>query len=136
MNYTEKLTSKFYGIMSWDDCYKLFDNLYENSNNWYFYDLDLAEPSNILVSSEFQEKITDIKNTIKELHQERYCGIVYTDDLKEPSMVKVFHPNNLGKSCGSSENPPLPRWIISKIQPTKIIQSQAKQQGFISKFFK
>jgi hypothetical protein len=34
-----------------------------------------------------------------------HCGIAYVNDLKNPNFVKIFHPNNLGKSCGSSKNP-------------------------------
>ena len=40
MNYAEKLTSKFYGIMGWDDCYALFSFLEENSSGWFLYNID------------------------------------------------------------------------------------------------
>ncbi|KAA0445986.1 MAG: hypothetical protein FXV80_00800 [Candidatus Thioglobus sp.] len=46
----------------------------------------------------------------------RYCGIVYVDDFESPSFVKIFHPNNLGKSC-SSENPLISQWLLSKTKP-------------------
>jgi hypothetical protein len=39
-------------------------------------------------------------------HHESYCGIVYADDLENPRLIKIYDPNNLGSSCGSSKNPP------------------------------
>ena len=45
-------------------------------------------------------------------------GIVYVDDKTTPGFVKVYDPNNLGHVCGSSgAPPPLPGWILSKLQP-------------------
>jgi galactose-1-phosphate uridylyltransferase len=134
-NYKEKLQSRFYGIMDWVDCQNIFDFLSENPQDWYLYNIDELTPSSVLNDDEFVKKITEINNTIKELHKERYCGIIYADDLKKPTMVKIFHPNNLGKSCGSSENPPLPQWVISKIKPETIAKPVEKSRGFVSKFF-
>ncbi|QKQ24076.1 hypothetical protein HUE58_02675 [Candidatus Ruthia endofausta] len=53
--------------------------------------------------------LSDIKKVIKIERQEKYCGVVYTNDLDNPDFVKIFHPNNLGKVCGSSKNPLIPR---------------------------
>lgn len=135
MTYKEQLHSKFYGIMDWQQCYNVFTTLTQNAENWYLYNLEKEVPTAVLPADIFIKKITRIQNIIKELHQERYCGIVYADDLKTPTMVKIFHPNNLGKSCGSSETPPLPQWILSKTKPKYIQQVEGIKQGFIRKFF-
>ena len=50
-------------------------------------------------------------------HEELYCGIVYVDRTDAPEMIKVYDPSNLGVSCGSSDNPPLPGWVVSKLAP-------------------
>ena len=50
-------------------------------------------------------------------HPHDYCGIVYADQLDAPSFVKIFDPNNLGVSCGFSDNPPLPGWILCRVPP-------------------
>jgi hypothetical protein len=57
-------------------------------------------------------------------HDEKYCGIVYADDLQSPSFIKIYDPNNLGVSCGYSDNPPLPGWVLSKIQPVDLQSTQ------------
>jgi len=64
---------------------------------------------------------------------------VYADDLKNPTFVKIFHPKNLGKSCGSSENPPIPQWLISKEKPMDVVAEfgvQEAPEGFASKYLK
>ncbi len=53
-------------------------------------------------------------------HHESYCGIVYADDLENPRLIKIFDPNNLGSSCGSSKNPPGPGWIMSRVKPDEM----------------
>jgi hypothetical protein len=131
-NYLEVLQGKFFGIMDWEKCHNFFDFLMDSPNAWYIYDLDLTPPNKSLSASEFCQQITIIKQIIDNLHEERYCGIVYTDDLEIPELIKIFHPHNLGKTCGSSENPPLPRWIISKIKPVEIKQAVEKKSGLFS----
>jgi hypothetical protein len=57
-------------------------------------------------------------------HDEDYCGIVYADNLQQPGMVKIYDPNNLGVSCGYSETPPLPGWVLSRILPVDLQVTQ------------
>ena len=137
--YLEEFQSRFMGIMQWDDCKGLLEVLISNPDNWYVYDTDENQiPSNTTPGAQFVEQIQHIKGVLDEEHKERYCGIVYTNDLKNPTFVKIFHPNNLGKTCGSSENPPIPKWLISKTQPEDVIEefSPKEDEGFVSKLLK
>jgi hypothetical protein len=139
MDYFKKFKSRFIGILQWDEWDALLQTLGENPDNWYWYDTLKNPPTTVLNRDEFSEKITQIKSIISELHQEKYCGIAYADDLKNPTFVKIFHPKNLGKSCGSSEFPPLPQWLISKEKPLDIVSKfgeKEKSGGFISRFLK
>ena len=117
MTYLEKFQGRFHGILKWDDFENFWQILKNQSDDWFFYDLNLNPPKS---TQKISIPLDEIYKIIKEQHKERYCGIVYSDDLKRHLMIKVFHPKNLGKSCGSSENPPLPRWIISKIKPENL----------------
>ncbi|CAB5495838.1 hypothetical protein THERMOT_387 [Bathymodiolus thermophilus thioautotrophic gill symbiont] len=139
MDYLAQFQGRFIGIMQWDDCRALFDKLSSNPNDWYVYDTSKVVPKTVTNTNDFLDTINNIKKIIKSEHQERYCGIVYTNDLDNPDFVKIFHPNNLGKSCGSSENPPIPQWLLSKIKPVEVMEkfnSPSKKKGFISKYFK
>lgn len=138
-DYIEQFQSRFIGIMQWDDCNSLLQLLIENPDNWYLYDTDSNNlPSETISADEFVLTVSEIKQILDEEHKERYCGIVYTNDLKNPTFVKVFHPNNLGKTCGSSENPPIPKWLISKIKPEDVVEKfcPKDEEGFVSKFLK
>ena len=61
--------------------------------------------------------VDEIDALLRKEHEEEYCGIVYVDDKKDPSFIKIFDPHNLGVSCGFSDNPPLPGWIMSLTPP-------------------
>ncbi|CAB5502790.1 hypothetical protein [Bathymodiolus thermophilus thioautotrophic gill symbiont] len=139
MDYLAQFQGRFIGIMQWDDCRALFDKLSSNPNDWYVYDTSKVAPKTVTNTNDFLDTINNIKKIIKSEHQERYCGIVYTNNLDNPDFVKIFHPNNLGKSCGSNENPPIPQWLLSKIKPVEVMvnfNSPSKKKGFISKYFK
>ena len=138
-SYIDKFQGRFIGIMQWDDCFSLLDNLTNNPNDWYLYDTLTQAPTTTISADVFIETINKIKTILTDEHQERYCGIVYADDLKTPSFVKIFHPNNLGKTCGSSENPPIPQWLLSKIPPEDVVEKfgpPAEEKGFVSKFLR
>jgi hypothetical protein len=38
--------------------------------------------------------------------------------------VKIYDPHNLGVSCGYSDNPPLPGWVLSKLAPVDLPATQ------------
>ena len=61
--------------------------------------------------------ISEIDELLRAEHKEDYCGIVYADDLQNPTFIKIFDPNNLGVSCGFSDHPPLPGWVLSLSKP-------------------
>ena len=44
-------------------------------------------------------------------------------------MVKIYDPNNLGVSCGYSDNPPLPGWVLSRVAPVDLPRAQQQAQG-------
>ena len=138
-SYIDKFQGRFIGVMQWEDCNALLENLINNPDDWYLYDTLTQAPTTTVTAEVFVENINKIKTVLTEEHQERYCGIVYTDDLKTPSFVKIFHPNNLGKTCGSSEHPPIPQWLLSKIPPEDVIEKfgpPEEEKGFVSKFLK
>ena len=140
MDYLTEFRGRFIGIMQWSDCHALFENLIANpAGDWYLYDTLLPMPEVTIDADHLVKYLIEIRALLKTKHQERYCGIVYVDDLKNPSFVKIFNPNNLGKVCGSSENPPIPQWLLSKTKPKDVIEKFAlpmEEKGFISKFFK
>ncbi len=88
--------------------------------DWFIYAVGEQPP----VSPSSQEQVLtfvdEVDALLRKEHDEDYCGIVYADDKKDPGFIKIFDPNNLGVSCGFSDNPPLPGWILSKIKPVEL----------------
>ena len=87
------------------------------AGGWYVYAIGAEPPVATVSADKLQEFIAEIDVLLRKEHGEDYCGIVYTDSFEQPAFVKIFDPHNLGVSCGYSDNPPLPGWILSKLQP-------------------
>lgn len=88
---------------------------------WYVYALGETPPSSPVDAAKLREFIAAMDTLLRKEHEEEYCGIVYADDLDSPTLVKIYDPNNLGVSCGFSDNPPLPGWVLSLAPPVDVV---------------
>ncbi|MEE9302708.1 MAG: hypothetical protein V3U84_02880 [Thiotrichaceae bacterium] len=107
----------FKGVLRWEQLDELWERVKENDQGWYIYAVGETPPDTPSSAEKLQVFIPEIDALLHQEHDEDYCGIVYADDHETPSFIKIFDPNNLGTSCGTSSTPPLPSWILSKIQP-------------------
>ena len=108
----------FSSCMQWDDLNSLWETLKQDADkHWYIYAVGETIPDSTVSKEELMLFISEIDQLLRSEHQEDYCGIVYADDKNNPSFIKIYDPNNLGVSCGFSNNPPLPGWILSLIPP-------------------
>ncbi|MGD2076575.1 MAG: hypothetical protein PVI91_02640 [Gammaproteobacteria bacterium] len=111
----------FTGILRWPQLDALWERIRSDANGgWYLYAVGEAPPVECVSAQELRRFIDSIDELLRREHDEDYCGIVYVDDPGAPSFVKIFDPNNLGVSCGYSDNPPLPGWILSKLPPVDL----------------
>jgi len=111
----------FSGILRWEQLDTLWETLRADSaSDWYLYAVGEAPPATTVAGDAMLRFIDEIDVLLRKEHGEDYCGIVYVDDVQTPSFVKIFDPNNLGVSCGYSDNPPLPGWILSKLLPADL----------------
>ncbi|MCB1905134.1 MAG: hypothetical protein KDI18_13815 [Gammaproteobacteria bacterium] len=92
----------------------------QDPGGWYVYAVGEPPPEARCTEQQFTRFLLEIAALLRREHDEDYCGIVYADDLTNPAFVKIFDPNNLGVSCGYSNNPPLPGWILSKLKPVDL----------------
>lgn len=108
----------FYGIRAWEHLDTLWERLRADAaGEWYIYAVGEIPPEAPASAEQVMNFISEVDRLLREEHDEEYCGIVYADDPQAPSFVKIFDPNNLGSSCGSSAFPPLPGWTMSKLRP-------------------
>ena len=113
------LNGHLFGIMRWDQLTAFWGKV-DTKAVWYLYAVGEAvptEPADAEHATRFMAKIDAL---LHQEHLEDYCGIVYADDLEHPSFIKIYDPNHLGSSCGSSKTPTLPGWVMSQIPPTPI----------------
>ena len=92
----------------------------EQPQGWYIYAVGEPLPNSPAAADDLLRFIDRIDAVLRTEHDEDYCGIVYADDLAAPRMVKIYDPANLGVSCGYSDNPPLPGWVLSRLAPVDL----------------
>lgn len=109
----------FHGVMKWDGLTRLW-SVIDPDGGWYLYAIGEEPPEQPAKAGEVLEFITRVDELLRREHRESYCGIVYANDLERPAFIKIFDPNHLGASCGSSKNPPLPGWTMSLVRPTAL----------------
>ncbi len=119
----------FSGVLRWEQLDSLWETLRADAaGDWYLYAVGEQPPTKTVSAETLSHFINEMDGLLRREHEEDYCGIVYVDDMQRPSFVKIFDPNNLGVSCGYSDNPPLPGWILSKLPPADL-QAPLPQPG-------
>lgn len=128
--YQQAMQGKFTGIMKWADLDALWQRIRTSQSNWYVYDTDAAPPLTTLDADQLAQQIEFIDRELHTRHEHDYCGIVYADNPRQPGFVKIYDPDNLGVVCGYSDNPPLPRWVLSVMPPEQLEQNKTRPGGW------
>ena len=119
--YLHAFRGSFTSLLSWSELEAFWQTLKTQANlPWYVYALGEAPPAAPSSTDQLNHFIDEIDVLLRREHDEDYCGIVYTDDKTQPRFIKIYDPNNLGVSCGYSNNPPLPGWILSTLKPIEL----------------
>lgn len=120
-DYLQAFRGNFTSVMRWPQLDEFWSTLKTQVDDaWYIYAVG-EEPPEAPADKELVLKFIDeIDVLLRKDHDEDYCGIVYIDNKETPAYIKIFDPNNLGVSCGFSERPPLPGWILSRVQPVEL----------------
>lgn len=116
--FLEAFRGSFVSALRWPQLDALWERIRADAEHgWYVYAVGETPPTAPFGGDEVRAFLHEIDRLLRSEHQEDYCGIVYADDMANPSFVKIYDPHNLGVSCGFSTNPPLPGWILSKLPP-------------------
>ncbi len=108
----------FTSLLSWQQLDEFWGVVRRRASaGWYIYAIGTPVPTQASASEAVIKFVTEVNTLLHNEHHEDYCGIVYTDSKESPSMIKIFDPNYLGVSCGFSNHPPLPGWVLSLIPP-------------------
>jgi hypothetical protein len=121
MNFMERFTGGCHGILHWQQLDALWNTLRADpGQSWYVYAVGEPPPQTPVSFLGLQEFLLEIDALLRQEHAESYCGIVYVDHPGTPRLVKIFDPNQLGSSCGSSGQTTLPGWVLSLDPPVDL----------------
>lgn len=113
-----RLKGRFAGMLQWQQLDALWERV--KSGAWYFYQLGEELPTVALSGDELARRIDALDALLRRDHDYNYCGIVYADDAEQPTLIKVYDPNNMGSSCSGNAAPSPPGWILSTTPPALI----------------
>ena len=115
----------FTSALRWPQLDDLWARVRERADaGWYLYAIGEPPPQSTSDAGQVERFVAEIDGLLRREHDEDFCGIVYADDPKAPSMIKIYDPNNLGVVCGYSDNPPLPGWVMSLLPPVDLPAAQ------------
>lgn len=115
--YLAAFRGSFTSALRWPQLDALWQRVRAQPEGWFIYAVGEPPPGAASSGADLLHFIDQIDALLHREHDEDYCGIVYADDPANPAMVKIYDPNNLGVSCGYSDNPPLPGWVLSRLPP-------------------
>ena len=117
-----------FSLLSWQQLAAFWERL-DPAAGWYLYAVGEDRPETAADAEHVKTFIQEIDDLLRREHHEDYCGIVYTDDLESPRLIKIYDPNHLGTSCGSSKNRVLPGWVMSRMPPSDLTPSHFVPQN-------
>ena len=119
--FESKLNGTLYGLMQWADWEQLQHRLRsEVSTRWYVTAAGAESPDAPLTPDALRQVVDAVAGLLKKDHLEDYLGIVYVDDVADPTLIKIYDPNNLGSSCGSIGYKVQPGWVLSLDPPVRV----------------
>ncbi|MDZ7662694.1 hypothetical protein [Thiohalophilus sp.] len=118
--YLQAFRGSFTSMLRWPQLDQLWQTLRNQEKAWYIYAVGEVPPEQPVDTRQLDTFINEIDKLLRTEHDEDYCGIVYVDQPDDPGFIKIYDPNNLGVSCGFSNNPPLPGWVLSLIKPVDL----------------
>jgi hypothetical protein len=110
-----------YSVMRWDQLTAFWEKV-DAGAGWYLYAVGHELPQTSSPADKVQQFMRELDELLRRDHHEDYCAIVYADDLDAPNFIKIYDPNHLGSSCGSSsmKTSVLPGWLMSKTPPREL----------------
>jgi hypothetical protein len=116
--FMQAFRGSFTAALRWHHLDDLWERLNQRAaDGWYLYAVGEAPPERPASAEQVRTFLKEMATLLRAEHDEDYCGIVYADDLHDPRFVKIYDPHNLGVSCGYSDNPPLPGWLMTRMRP-------------------
>jgi len=127
--FSQLLSGRFFGVIRWQDLDGLWLRVQAEPEGWYASLAGEAAPEAPMSTDALKSFVTEVDTLLRRKHEEDYCGIVYADDLEQPTFIKIYDPNHLGSSCGTHSGAYPPRWVLSRLRPERIVDDASLPNG-------
>lgn len=127
--FAARMDGTFTGILRWEQLDALWARVLEQPRGWYLLQAGEAPPAEPLAAVRLPDAIAALDALLRRDHDHDYCGIVYADNPAQPQLIKIYDPNNLGVSCGTSGRTVVPRWLLTRLAPQPLEDSAPAPAG-------
>jgi hypothetical protein len=116
--FLQRMKGAFRGMLHWHDLDALWVAVRTNPEGWYVSMVGEQPAQQTMPADALDRFIDEVDTLLRREHECSHCGIVYADDIEQPTFIKIYDPGNIGSSCSSTAAPP--RWILSRSQPVLV----------------
>ncbi|MFH2134864.1 MAG: hypothetical protein ABII81_06745 [Pseudomonadota bacterium] len=116
--FLDRLKGPFRGMLHWSDLDALWAAVRAKPEGWYISMVGEEPVPQTMTVEALDNFITEVDELLRREHDCTHCGIVYADDIEQPSFIKIHDPGSIGSSCSSTPVPP--RWMLSRMSPSKV----------------
>lgn len=112
----------FIGILTWDGLSRLWTTvLSTRDQDWYVYSPGKKGSAAQVNGEALEHFVLEMDALLRKRHRETYCGIVYTDSVEQPELVKIYDPYHLGSSDScSTVSTIVPGWVLTRFMPEQL----------------
>jgi TusA-related sulfurtransferase len=124
------------GIIDWHVLDEIFRNIqHSNGSKWRLYDNDTPvsgdnRSSVVNTRGDLETSLIALNAYLRQSHPRNYCGLVFTDSLTAPTLIRIFDPRFLTSMCNIYGNTPAPSWVISTMDAAQLAASEKSSPKF------
>ena len=116
--FIERMKGPFRGMLHWSDLDALWAVVRAQPEGWYISMVGEEPEQQPMTTEALLNFIDEVDGLLRREHDCSHCGIVYADDINQPTLIKIHDPANIGSSCSNTPVPP--RWMLSRMPPAMI----------------
>lgn len=117
------------GVIDWHSLDQIWDFIeHSGDSRWHVFNIDTPlqgdSRANIVdTSADLASSLETLKGYLRQSHQQDYCGLVFTDSLTDPTLIRIFDPKFITSMCNIYGNAPAPSWVISTMDAAQLAAS-------------
>jgi TusA-related sulfurtransferase len=124
------------GIIDWQVLDQIFSTIqHSDDSKWRLYSNDTPLPGDkrskdVDTSGDLVSSLQSLNAYLRQAHPRNYCGLVFTDSLTAPTLIRIFNPRFLTSMCNIYGNTPAPSWVVSTMDAAQLAASEKTSPKF------